>query len=147
MMSTGRRDTTVRETPAQEEYEFSITPLFWALASGAVIWTVLTLGFTKRESWINTDRVAIIDVDGMCSEQARAWHGSGVMKKACIETEQAAYDDLRRRWDDLPRDLKTMCLLKTHKVGQTYSELQRCINTEQDAFRTMPRFKPEPESR
>jgi hypothetical protein len=140
-MQTGPHETTGREP-----HEFTITPLFWALASGALVWMVLSFGFVKRESWINTDRVAIIDVDAMCGDQARAWHGSGVMMKACIEAEQMAYDDLRRRWDDLPKDLKTMCLLKTHKVGQSYSQLQRCINAEEDAFRSMPRFRPSPDS-
>lgn len=122
--------------------QFGMPAMFWVIVLALAFWAVVFTQVHRADPWTQIDQVAVVDVDGMCRDASRAWHGSGVMIKACIEAEQDAYDDLKRRWDDLPIELRRMCTSKTRSLGRSYSQLQVCINTEEDAFRRMPRFRP-----
>jgi len=58
----------------------------------------------------------------------------------CLETEQGAYDGLKKIWDSVPAETQAYCLEIAQAGGNgDYAILQDCVNMENGAARIQPK--------
>ena len=91
-------------------------------------------------SWAQAD-VPRYDPAAHCKRIASIGSSSAVIERTCLQTEQSAYDDLKRRWDKVPSETASHCDRIARVGGDgTYVILKTCIETETDAAENMPAF-------
>ena len=84
------------------------------------------------------------DVEQHCDRVARVGGTrSETIDRACLDSEQSAYDALKRNWTALPAEMRSHCDQVAASGGSgSYATLQTCIQQEQKAGRdnSMRRF-------
>ncbi|MEZ5769286.1 MAG: hypothetical protein R3D80_17655 [Paracoccaceae bacterium] len=83
------------------------------------------------------------DVEAYCKEVAGfGGEYSELMYDGCFEMEQAAYNDLKPRWDGLGATLRSYCdQVATFAGGGSYSMLEGCVQMEEQAASTNNTFQ------
>lgn len=71
------------------------------------------------------------DVEKYCDEIASLGGSSSeMMKGACFDQEQTAYDKSKSRWTELPSSIRSYCLDISRFGGASYMMLDACIDQE-----------------
>ena len=83
------------------------------------------------------------DVDAHCKEIASlGGESSQLMLNACYKQEQAAYDQLKPTWDQLPAAMRAHCdRIASLGGGGSFLMLNACVDQEQQAAQQNGSFK------
>lgn len=85
----------------------------------------------------------IPDIDPMkqCRKQTDAVGGGEWLMKACLEQEQAAYDQLKAAWPTLDARTRRQCIGQARAVSLGYWLIQACVEQERSAKEAVQQFK------
>jgi len=81
------------------------------------------------------------DAVAFCQQVSDGAGGSDVIKNACIQQEQGAYNALKQQWPDLPERIRNFCDQAGKSAGGSYQLLGGCVSNETAASKTTPAFR------
>lgn len=72
------------------------------------------------------------DSSGLCLRQANTSENLfGEVVMQCLSNQRRVYDDIRRRWNEIPDSIQDMCDQSTRATGKPdYTALQSCLHTQ-----------------
>lgn len=73
------------------------------------------------------------DVPAGCQEVANFGGGSHQIYNSCIQMEQAAYNNLKDRWESIAVGIRRSCIDVASFGGSSYQILESCIQMEEGA--------------
>lgn len=79
-----------------------------------------------------------------CKKVADTVGGSDSILSGCEQMEQAAYNDLKLRWESIPEKTRSYCDNVSMTVGGTYQILKGCIEQELSAAQKASNFTFQP---
>lgn len=81
------------------------------------------------------------DPAAYCKRVSEMVGQSAWMTKACLDQEQAAYDDLKPIWAGLPDPMKQTCQRQATIIGRSYWFLKACVDQERTASKQLEGYK------
>ncbi len=72
------------------------------------------------------------DSSGLCLRESNTPEGiSGETVMECLSSQRHAFDDIRKRWNEIPATVQDMCDQSTRATGKPdYNALQNCLRTQ-----------------